>query len=39
MGPLVIHSDPYLTEITWQVLINWGIFNLTFGGTPIDFWT
>ena len=33
LRPLVIHSDAYLTDITWQVLKDWRIFNFTFVGT------
>ena len=35
LGPLVINSDTYLTELTWQVLIAG---YLTFFGAPIDCW-
>ena len=37
MGPLVIHSDAYQTELTWQVLIGGYstsislVHQLTFG--------
>ena len=33
-GHPVIHSDAYLTELTWQVL---GIFNFTFVGYQLTF--
>ena len=31
-----IHFDEYLTELTWQVLIEG---YLTFVGAPINLWT
>ena len=37
LGPLVIHFDTFLTELTWQVLIE-GVFNFTSAGAPIDCW-
>ena len=36
LGPLVICSDAFLTELTWQVLIKG---YLTLVGAPVDFWT
>ena len=35
LGPLVIHCDAHLAELTWQVLIEG--FNFTFVGAPIHF--
>ena len=35
---LVLHSCAFLTELTWQI-VKRGIFNFTFVGAPIDFWT